>query len=93
MEQTRISQRTPLWFKELLREWDSAKNHNLGLDEINNLQNWVCSCEKFRQSTFFLCGHLITNSNVHPKFYNDLEINDAYPLMKFKVVDALLQER
>ena len=83
MQQTKISRRFPAWFKEMMREWRQRMNDIYDPQAFFHTSIWACNCLEFRQSTFFLCGHLVRSSNRQPKFYDELKVAENHPFIKF----------
>jgi hypothetical protein len=85
-KQTQLKIRTPLWFKDMIKEWDNiskripAKNHD---HILTSYQNWSCSCDQFILSGYYLCSHLIQSSDISPKYYDGIMIQDKWPFVKF----------
>lgn len=82
LEQTKIKKRNPIWFKQMLREWEIAsQSENQETNATVDIQKWLCSCNHFFYSTIFLCKHLVTAVNFKPRFVSEIVLRDNYPFI------------
>ena len=83
--QTLSKRREPNWFKDFLNEWSNLLSHDLiSKETYTDISKWVCSCEHFKISCFYLCQHLISKSQQAPKFRSQIRIQDIYPFLVFQ---------
>lgn len=82
--QTQQKRREPYWFKKFLTEWYNFNSDIMDTNSYTDVEKWVCSCIQFKQSCFYLCKHLVLQSNVTVKFRSQVSIQDSYPFLKFE---------
>jgi hypothetical protein len=90
----------PSWWKAFKREWDKAASREMqdGMEERYHIDvdRWICSCQAFLHSPYFLCKHLIFKKNGKtflPTFKETMRRHD-YPFLAFGMDAAatILQE-
>ena len=66
----------------MLCEWtNSGQMENQDCHFIFDLKKWICNCEEYLHSAFFLCKHLVKGAAFRPRYYSDIVLRDYYPFI------------
>lgn len=70
-------------------EWVNASQNDNEASTANfDIQKWICSCNQYQSSTFYLCNHLVKTVNFEPRFYSQIVFRDNYPFISFDNEDG-----
>jgi hypothetical protein len=75
------------WRKEFKSEWITLSKKEVKGNYITNINTWTCNCLSFLLSRFFICKHLIQQSqyNTNPQFFRSFQRQGHYPFLIFNV--------
>jgi hypothetical protein len=73
------------WRKEFKREWVSLSKKNINGVYLTNIETWTCSCPSFLLSRFFICKHLVHQSQfrIDSQFFRHVQRQGYYPFLTF----------
>lgn len=71
------------WRKDFKKDWNKLEKRDIKGDYITDTEKWICNCPSFLLNRFFLCKHLVQQSQfrITPKFFYQIQRQGKYPFL------------
>ena len=78
------------WRKEFKKEWISLSKRKINETYVTNIRIWICSCPSFLLSRFFICKHLVHQSQfkIDSQFFRHFQRQGCYPFLTFNAITS-----
>ena len=71
------------WRKDFKKEQITLEKRDIKGNYITDTEKWICNCPSFLLNRFFLCKHLVQQSQfrITPKFFYQIQRQGKYPFL------------
>ncbi|CAG8599879.1 19347_t:CDS:2 [Gigaspora rosea] len=79
------------WHEEFWLEWNNLATRIINVNSIHitDSLHWICSCQSFLLSRFYLCKHLVQfYGPIESEFFRKVTRQEYYPLLEVKNKNA-----